>query len=108
MLFKFFKKRSPRLVKRKDRVTINGRKAHKLYEFEPRCPLFGQEVEDWERVKKAVQGINIYATAATFECFLNQVILTGKTEDFIEYLNQVLTETTNDYIMQRRQIIPCE
>lgn len=107
MLSKFFKKGKPKVIERQGKVTIDGVDAQKLEAYTPRCPLFTKEAEDWERGKRAVKDINIYTTAAGFECFLNQVILTGNIEGFIEHLNKVFNPKTNNYILQGRQISPC-
>lgn len=107
MVFKFFKKRSPKVVKREDKVTINEKEACRLQELEP-GNLLGKEITDWGRVKEAVEDINIYVTEAGFVSFLEQVIFTGKTEDFIGYLNQVSNQTTKDYILYGRKLISCK
>lgn len=107
MVFKFFKKRGPKVVKRAGKVTIDGQEAYRLQELKPGL-LLGKEIKDWERVKKAVEDINIYVTETGLVSFVEQIIITGKTEDFIEHLNQVFTQTANDYIMYGRSLIPCK
>lgn len=94
----------------KSKIFFKGQEIRRIIEYNPPCALSDMEMIEWNRLKSTPYMSKVFCSFVEFDCFLNQILFTGKVQYFIDLCKKVIkaNPNANQFLLDSREISPLE